>query len=101
MFLAAPTHGDASAATFSPPVFASWSLMLFILVILAAVVVLWRSRSAAGIVFVGLAATMVMGVIAYNRHAATMPRTMLRYAIERLPATKRRLWMGKATKDTR
>ena len=35
-----------------------------------------------------------------HRHAATMPRTMLRYAIERLPATERRLWMGKATKRT-
>ena len=33
-----------------------------------------------------------------NRHASTMPRTMLRYAIERLPATERKLWMGKATK---
>ena len=36
-----------------------------------------------------------------NRHAATMPRTMLRYAIERLPATERRLWMGKATTVTK
>ena len=29
-----------------------------------------------------------------NRHAATMPRTTLRYAIERLPAKRRAHWMG-------
>ena len=31
-----------------------------------------------------------------ERHAATMPRTMLRYAIERRPATERRRWMNMA-----
>ena len=31
-----------------------------------------------------------------NRHAATMPRTMLRYAIERFPEVQRRRWMNKA-----
>jgi 3-methyladenine DNA glycosylase AlkD len=36
-----------------------------------------------------------------DRHAATMPRTMLRYAIERLPATERRLWMSKAATATK
>jgi 3-methyladenine DNA glycosylase AlkD len=29
-----------------------------------------------------------------HRHAATMPRTMLRYAIERLPAERRAHWMA-------
>lgn len=29
-----------------------------------------------------------------RRHSATMPRTMLRYAIERLPESERRRWMG-------
>jgi 3-methyladenine DNA glycosylase AlkD len=28
------------------------------------------------------------------QHAATMPRTTLRYAIERLPDTERRRWMA-------
>ena len=31
-----------------------------------------------------------------ERHAATMPRTMLRYAIERLPPRQRLRWMGMA-----
>ena len=31
-----------------------------------------------------------------ERHAATMPRTMLRYAIERLPAPERQRWMSMA-----
>jgi 3-methyladenine DNA glycosylase AlkD len=31
-----------------------------------------------------------------SRHAATMPRTMLRYAIERLPLAERRRWMNMA-----
>lgn len=32
-----------------------------------------------------------------ERHAATMPRTALRYAIEQFPETDRRYWMGKAS----
>jgi 3-methyladenine DNA glycosylase AlkD len=36
-----------------------------------------------------------------NRHAATMPRTMLRYAIERLTAVERKHWMAQATKNTK
>jgi hypothetical protein len=31
-----------------------------------------------------------------KRHAATMPRTMLRYAIERLTPAEREKWMGMA-----
>jgi 3-methyladenine DNA glycosylase AlkD len=30
-----------------------------------------------------------------ERHAATMPRTMLRYAIERLPGRQRAAWMAR------
>ena len=33
-------------------------------------------------------------------HAETMPRTMLRYAIERLPPAERRRWMSAAAKTT-
>lgn len=32
-----------------------------------------------------------------EEHAATMPRTTLRYAIERLPETERQEWMGRPT----
>ena len=31
-----------------------------------------------------------------SRFAAVMPRTMLRYAIEKLDADERKVWMGKA-----
>jgi 3-methyladenine DNA glycosylase AlkD len=35
-----------------------------------------------------------------QRHAATMPRTALRYAIERLPAAERRRWMTLKARQT-
>ena len=34
-----------------------------------------------------------------EQHAATMPRTMLRYAIERLPARQRAAWMARKDRD--
>lgn len=36
-----------------------------------------------------------------RRHAATMPRTALRYAIERLPASERHYWMTRRAQCTR
>lgn len=50
--------------------------LMEILIILAVVAVVWRGRGAAAgfmfLVFLGLAATVVMGVVAYSRHAESM-----------------------------
>jgi 3-methyladenine DNA glycosylase AlkD len=35
------------------------------------------------------------------QHAATMPRTMLRYAIERLPPSERKRWMTVKSRESR
>ncbi|MGH8241400.1 MAG: DNA alkylation repair protein [Steroidobacteraceae bacterium] len=35
-----------------------------------------------------------------KRHAASMPRTMLRYAIEHLPEIERRRWMRATRRGT-
>lgn len=49
---------------------------------------------------VGKRATADALEVFLRRHAATMPRTTLRYAIERLPAPERQRWMAKARTRT-